>query len=191
LERDPEGIGNWKFAGDGLGGGFAIVPKDRTEFPTLIDSMLTNSLITYRTSSGRILRLTLDRAIASTTGEGSPLTLQVDLAYNNVVVKLDATFESTIALRDASRPVRAKFTITGKDAIAAFDGTMVEPMDFEGVRGSMELKARTLSDLLKLLDTNNATKNPFSFAGDLTSEGEDWSLSKASGQLAKTTSPEP
>ena len=57
LERDKTGVGNWKFPGGGLGGGFAIVPKNRTQFPTLIDFALAGGLVTYRTSSGAILRI--------------------------------------------------------------------------------------------------------------------------------------
>ena len=150
LERDQAGIGNWKFGGGGLGGGFAVVPKNRTQFPTLIDFALARGLVTYRTSSGKILRIAMDRVMARTDGEETPIALQIDGAYNDVAAKLDATFQSSARLRDASRPVGAKFTIAGKDTTLAFDGTMMEPVDFEGVRGPLTLEAHTLDDLLKL-----------------------------------------
>lgn len=185
LERNSAGIGNWKFAGDGLGGNLAIVPKDRTQFPILIDSALTNGLITFRTSSGQILRLALGRAAARAPAEGSPIILEADLAYNDVVARLDAIFESSIVLRDPSRPVGARFTITGKDAIIAFNGAMMEPLDFEGVRGSLNLEAQTLNDLLKQFGIDATAKIPFVVSGDLERDGADWSLSKASGQLGK------
>ena len=159
LERDKAGIGNWKFGGGGIGGGFAIVPKNRTQFPTLIDFALANVLVTYRTSSGQILLIAMDRATARTAGDDTPITLQVDGAYNDVVAKLDATFESSVALRDASRPVGAKFTIAGKDTTLAFDGTMTEPVDFDGVRGPLTLEARTLDDLLKLFGVDATAKS--------------------------------
>jgi uncharacterized protein involved in outer membrane biogenesis len=115
LERDPAGIGNWKFAGGGLGGGLAIVPKNRTQFPTLIDFALARGLITYRTTSAKILRIALDRIVARAAGDDTPIALQGNGTYNDVAAKLDATFESSIALRDAGRPVGAKITIAGKD----------------------------------------------------------------------------
>ena len=185
LERDKAGIGNWKFPGGGLGGGFAIVPKNRTQFPTLIDFALAQGLVTYRTSSGQVLRIAMDRVMARTAGDESPIILQIDGAYNDVAAKLDATFESSVALRDASRPVGAKFTIAGKDTTVAFDGTMAEPVDFEGVRGPMTLEARTLDDLLKLFGVGSTAKLPLTIAGDLKRDGDDWSLSKASGTLAE------
>ncbi len=187
LERDKAGIGNWKFGGGGIGGGFAIVPKNRTQFPTLIDFALANVLVTYRTSSGQILLIAMDRATARTAGDDTPITLQVDGAYNDVVAKLDATFESSVALRDASRPVGAKVTIAGKDTTLAFDGTMTEPVDFDGVRGPLTLEARTLDDLLKLFGVDATSKLPLGIAGDLKRDGDDWSLSKASGKLAEST----
>jgi AsmA family protein len=187
LERDKMGVGNWKFPGGGLGGGFAIVPKNRTQFPTLIDFALANGLVTYRTSSGQILRIAMDRVMARTAGDKSPITLQIDGAYNDVVAKLDATFESSVALRDASRPVGAKFTIAGKDTTLAFDGTMTEPVDFDGVRGPLTLEARTLDDLLQLFGIDATAKLPLALVGDLKRDGDDWSLSKASGKLAEST----
>ena len=185
LERDQTGIGNWKFGGGGLGGGFAVVPKNRTQFPTLIDFALARGLVTYRTSSGKILRIALDRVVARTDGEETPIALKIDGAYNDVAAKLDATFESSAALRDASRPVGAKLTIAGKDATVAFDGTMMEPVDFEGVRGPLTLEAHTLDDLLKLFGVDATAKLPLAIAGDFKRDGDDWSLSKASGKLAE------
>jgi uncharacterized protein involved in outer membrane biogenesis len=187
LERDPAGIGNWKFAGGGLGGGLAIVPKNRTQFPTLIDFALARGLITYRTTSAKILRIALDRIVARAAGDDTPIALQGNGTYNDVAAKLDATFESSIALRDAGRPVGAKITIAGKDTTLAFDGTMTEPVDFEGVRGPLTLEARTLNDLLKLFGVNATAKLPLAIAGDLKRDGDDWSLSKAAGKLAENT----
>jgi uncharacterized protein involved in outer membrane biogenesis len=187
LERDKAGVGNWKFPGGGLGGGFAIVPKNRTQFPTLIDFALAKGLVTYRTSSGQILRIAMDRIIARTADDDTPIALQIEGAYNDVAAKIDATFPSSVAVRDASRPVGAKFTITGKDTTVAFDGTMTEPVDFEGVRGPLTLEARTLDDLLKLFGVDATAKLPLAIAGDLKRDGDDWSLSKASGKLAENT----
>jgi AsmA family protein len=187
LERDKTGVGNWKFPGGGLGGGFAIVPKNRTEFPTLIDFALAKGLVTYRTSSGQTLRIAMDRATAHVAGDDTPITLQIEGAYNDVAAKLDAAFESSVALRDASGPVGAKFVIAGKDTTIAFDGTMTEPVDFEGVRGHLTLEARTLDDLLKLFDLDTTANLPLALAGDLKRDGDDWSLSKASGKLAENT----
>jgi len=187
LERDPAGIGNWKFGGGGLGGGLAIVPKNRTQFPTLIDFALARGLVTYRTTSGKILSIALDRIVARATGDDTPIVLQGNGTYNDVGATFDATFESSVALRDAGRPVAATIAIAGKDTTLAFDGTMTEPVDFEGVRGPLTLEARTLNGLLKLFGVDATAKLPLAIAGDLKRDGDDWSLSKAAGKLAENT----
>jgi len=187
LERDPAGIGNWKFGGGGLGGGLAIVPKNRTQFPTLIDFALARGLVTYRTTSGKILSIALDRIVARATGDDTPIVLQGNGTYNDVAATFDATFESSVALRDAGRPVAATIAIAGKDTTLAFDGTMTEPVDFEGVRGPLTLEARTLNGLLKLFGVDATAKLPLAIAGDLKRDGDDWSLSKAAGKLAENT----
>jgi uncharacterized protein involved in outer membrane biogenesis len=187
LERDKAGIGNWVFPGGGIGGDFAILPKNRTEFPTLIDFVLAKGLVTYRTSSGQILRIALDRASAHTTDDNAPITVQINGTYNDVAAKLDATFESSVALRDASAPVGAEFVIAGKDTTITFAGTMTEPLDFEGVRGRLTTKARTLDDLLKLFGLDAAANLSLAIAGDLKRDGDDWLLSDAAGELAANT----
>jgi len=48
LERDPGGVGNWHFTGNAAAPGLAIVPKNRTQFPTLIDFALRRGNLTYR-----------------------------------------------------------------------------------------------------------------------------------------------
>src|SRR6185312_4577225 len=139
----------------------------RTQFPTLIDFALAKGVVTYRTSSGQILRIAMDRVIARTADDHTPIALQIEGAYNDVAAKIDASFESSVALRDASRPVGAKFTIKSKDTTVAFDGTMTEPVDFEGVHGPLTLKADTLDELLELFGVDATANLPLAIAGDL------------------------
>src|SRR5690349_9934454 len=81
LERNAEGTGNWKFGGGGSGAG--LVPKRRTEFPTLVDFAGERGLITYRTRSGSLIEIRLDRVAISSPGEGTPVRLLAQGAYNN------------------------------------------------------------------------------------------------------------
>jgi uncharacterized protein involved in outer membrane biogenesis len=91
LERNQTGTGNWKFGGGEFNvGGFVIVPKKRTQFPTLIDLALAQGLVTYRISSGKVLRIALDNVLVRAGGEETPVVLQAEGAYNDVAIKLDA-----------------------------------------------------------------------------------------------------
>jgi AsmA family protein len=186
LERDPNGVGNWEFGEGGDSGGFVLVPKDRTQFPTLIDFMGERGLVTYRTRSGNILRIALNRVAISSPGEETPAQLLADGAYNDVAVRLDATTDSYAALRDASQPFGTRFTLAGKDTQIAFKGTLREPLDFEGARGELSIDARTLDDILGAMGSEAKADLPLSVAGILRRDGDHWSLAAAKGQFMQS-----
>jgi uncharacterized protein involved in outer membrane biogenesis len=184
LERDGNGTGNWKFGTGGRGGGPTVVPKTRTQFPVLIDAVLTRGLVTYRTSSGKVLRISLDRVVQHTGGEETPITLQGEGAYNDVPGTFEAQMQSSAVLWDANKPFGAKVTFSANDTTVNFDGTMKEPLDFEGAFGRLTLEARALNGLLKLFEADASANIPLAIAGLLKRDGNDWSLSEAKGNLA-------
>ncbi len=83
------------------------------------------------------LGIRLDRVAISSLGEQTPVQLLAEGAYNDVPAQLDATTESYAVLRDDAVPFGTRFTLAGPDTDIAFDGTMQEPLDFEGVRGEL------------------------------------------------------
>ena len=183
LERDPHGVGNWKFAD---GGGLGLVPKNRTQFPTLIDFAGERGLVTYRTRSGNVLGIRLDRVAIASPGDEAPVQLLASGAYNNVPTRLDATTESFAVLRDAAVPFGARFTLGGPDTDIAFNGTLREPLDFEGARGELSIEARTLDDLIAAMGGKAEADVPLSVAGILVRNGDHWSLAAAKGQLQQS-----
>jgi AsmA family protein len=186
LERDPNGVGNWKFGGSAGAGGLGLVPKNRTQFPTLIDFIGEHGLITYRTRSGNILKIALDHVAISSPGDDTPARLLAEGVYNDVATRLDATTESFATLRDASVPFGMRFTLAGKDTDIAFDGTMQEPLDFEGVNGEVSIDARTLNDILRAMGAKTKADLPLSIAGILKRNGDHWSLAAAKGQIMQS-----
>ncbi len=183
LERDPHGIGNWKFAVDA---GLDLVPKNRTQFPTLIDFAGERGLITYRTRSGNVLHIRLDRVAIAAPDEQTAVQLAADGSYNNVPTRLDATTESFAALRDAAVPFGARFTLAGPDTDIAFNGTLREPLDFEGARGEFSIEARKLDDLIAAMGGEGRADVPLTAAGILVRNGDHWSLAAAKGQLMQS-----
>lgn len=186
LERDPAGVGNWKFGGSGGGGGLGLVPKNRTQFPTLIDFAGERALITYRTRSGNILGIRLDRLAIAAPSEHAPVQLLAEGAYNDVPARIDATTESYAVLRDDDVPFGTRFTLAGPDTDIAFDGTMQEPLDFEGVRGELRLEARTLDDLIAAMGGKDKVDLPLTIAGVLARDGDHWSLDAAKGRVQQS-----
>ncbi|MBK8158665.1 MAG: AsmA family protein [Rhodospirillaceae bacterium] len=195
LERDKKGVGNWKFGstaaqdvgsteGGSKQGGFALIPKNRTQFPTLLDMALSDALITYRTYRGNILRIKLDNVAIMSEGENTPVSLKAAGAYNNTPLILDAKTQSFTVLRDADTPFGAIFSLAGRTARLDFDGTMMELLDFEGVDGQMNLNAPKLGNLLAAFGAEVAADYPLQVAGHLTRQGDHWELTGAKGKIA-------
>lgn len=186
LERDKQGVGNWKFGGGGdagSSGGFALIPKNRTQFPTLLDMGLKDALITYRTYSGNILRIQLDNVDIRSPDDDSPVILKAIGAYNNTALILDAKTQSFRILRDADTPFGTVFTLAGRTAKIDFDGTMMEPLDFEGVDGAIKLDAAKLGNLLASFGAEIDADYPLMVDAHLTRKGDHWELTKAKGHL--------
>jgi uncharacterized protein involved in outer membrane biogenesis len=186
LERDEAGNGNWKFdAGDGGGsGGGGIIPKNRTQFPTLIDMALEDGLITYRTYSGNILRITLQNIAIASPEENSPVTLSAEGAYNDTPLTLAATTESFQKMRDASHPFATEVTLAGRTVRLDFNGTMMEPLDVDGLNGKLKLDAPELDNLLATFGSDMKAAYPLLLTGQLTRQGDHWELNDAQASIA-------
>jgi uncharacterized protein involved in outer membrane biogenesis len=183
LERDKQGIGNWKFGSDSSSDGFALIPKNRTQFPTLLDMVLKDALITYRTYAGNILRIQLDNVAIAAPDDVSAATLKAAGAYNNTPLGLDATTGSFRELRVADRPFRTDFELFGKTSRLTFKGTQMEPLDFDGVDGAIDLKADELDNLLASFGADAVAAYPLLVDGHLTKKGDHWELTRAKGKL--------
>jgi AsmA family protein len=179
LERDKTGTGNWAFGGGP--GGPNLVPRTRTEFPTLIDFIGDRGLVTYRTRSGNQLGIRLDHVAISSPTDETPARLTAKGAYGDVPVRLDAETDSFAVLRNSSVPFGARFTLRGRDTDIAFNGTLWEPLDFDGVRGEASIGASALDDLLRLAGLDAKADLPLSIAGILRRDGDQWSLAAAKG----------
>ena len=173
LERDAKGTGNWKFSGGSGGGGGGIVPKDRTEFPTLLDFTLHDATITYRTSSGKPLVTALKQAAVQTADDDQPVTITADGAYNDLPATLKATTDSFETLRNASVPFGEDFTVSNKDSLIAFKGGLMDPLDFNGIdKAALTIEAKDFGKLLEAFDAGLPAAFPAKLNGELSHSGD-------------------
>lgn len=185
LERDGQGNGNWKFGDGGASSsGSAVIPKSRTQFPTLVDMALKDALITYRTYSGNILRIKLEEVSIAAPDDDTPVMLAAKGAYNDTPLDLSAKTGTFRELRDASFPFPMDFTLSGRTAHIDFTGTMMEPLDFDGVNGRMKLEAQEFDNLVASFGEDIVAPYPLLLGGDLTRQNDHWELDKANGEIA-------
>ncbi|HYM02363.1 MAG TPA: AsmA-like C-terminal region-containing protein [Stellaceae bacterium] len=186
LERDTDGTGNWRFkAADSWSlGHVAVVPKDRTQFPTLINFSLQGGKVSYRTSSGSVLRVDIQNGTIHSAGDDTPVTLVLDGAYNDVPAQLTADMQSFAVLHDRRAPFGMVISFLVAASKGDFKGTMMEPLDADGVAGAIKIEGRSLGDLLNIFGAEKEADIPYSIAGVLSRAGDHWQLAEARGKLA-------
>ncbi len=180
LERDADGKGNWRFGAAPS----SPASKKRTSSPTLLDFHLHDGHVTYRTSSGALLRNDLKDLTIRAAGDDQPASLVLDGAYNDTPIRVTAETQSFTVLRQGSVPFGVQFTASAPSATVDFKGTMREPWDFDGVEGPMRIDARKLGDLLGIFDADVPADFPTALAGAFTRSGDRWKLADATGNLA-------
>ncbi len=196
LERNPDGIGNWRF-GSGLRvdqvtvpdanrGGLAVIPRNRRQFPVLLDFALHNAMISYRAYSGNVLHIGLDDVTIQAADADQPVDIEASGSYNGHQLALSAQTQSLNILRDGTSPFGTTFSLKRDTARLDFTGTMTEPLDFEGVRGPMRIKADKLNDLLDIFNVPLAGNPSAEVTGDLTKQGPLWNVMAAKGRIADT-----
>jgi uncharacterized protein involved in outer membrane biogenesis len=186
LERDASGVGNWHFEENGAGLGLAIIPKDRTQFPTLIDFALRQGKLTYRATNSD-LRLDFHDLAIRSPGDDQNVTVTLEGAYNDFPMRLSATTDSYTVLRNASVPFGANFSIASGTSTVGFTGTMTEPLNFDGVRGNIQMDTAKLGDFLRIFGAELRADFPFAVAGAFERTGGHWQISEAKGRLARSS----
>jgi AsmA family protein len=187
LERGPERVGNWEFGGPALPVPSGVaVPRDRSSFPTVLDGRLQDALITYRTSSGQILKIDLDEVTVRSPGDDQPVAIAAAGAYNDVAAKARGTGQSFDAVRDTSRPYGLDVAIETASGIttATFDGTLMQPLDFDGADGRLKITASDSAELGQIFNAAIGVTFPLEIVGHLTRAGDDWRLENAEGAVA-------
>lgn len=192
LERNPEGIGNWRFEQasrtpqPNQEGGMAVVPKNRRQFPSLLDFRLREGLVTYRTYSGHVLRIRLDDVTIGATGDNAFVDVEAKGAYNDADIRLKGQTQSFGAMRDATVPFGTTFSLRRQSAKLDFTGTMREPLDFEGVQGPIRITTDKLSDILSIFHMNLAADPAATLTADLSRQGNLWNLMDGKGNIASS-----
>ena len=186
LERDASGVGNWRFSkAASTASGLAIVPKNRTQFPTLIAFALQNGRVTYRATSSDLHIDFHDLAISS-AGDDQTVSLALDGAYNGTPTRLTATTESYDVLRNAAVPFGSQFSLANAAGTIGFSGIMTEPLDFDGISGKIDIESKQLGGFLRVLGAELRADFPFAVSGAFEHAGAQWHITEAQGRAASS-----
>ncbi|MFN7594635.1 MAG: AsmA-like C-terminal region-containing protein, partial [bacterium] len=158
-------------------------PPDYHRLPTIVDFQMKDSEIVFRTTSGKFLRTKIDEGHVSSEAANTPVRMNVSGSYNGLALKLTGDLDSFDALRRAPQPFPVRLNVTSGDTSMALQGTMTDPLNFEGVVGTLTLHAPTPAVFASLagevLDLHLDTE----LTGKFEHAGNDWKLSDIRGKL--------
>jgi uncharacterized protein involved in outer membrane biogenesis len=185
LERQADGTANWTFGTEQAAK--ILAPEDRTEMPVIGRLNIEGGEFRYRDVP---LGLDLDSKIASIKGNGgdgdSPIHLEGtgSLQKQRFTLKLDGG--SLLSLRAAEKPYPLKGDIDFGATSAHIDGTLDDPITFEGVKLKLVLKGPDLAHLAPLLRVPLPGTPPYELAGNLNREGDLWRVRQMAGLIGKS-----
>jgi uncharacterized protein involved in outer membrane biogenesis len=188
LERDQNGIGNWRFhdfSKPVSHNPFATRAEDRAGFPSMLDAALTNGLFRMKTSGGNIIRIDAHTFNLSAANDESPVSLVINGAYNGVEAKMSVTGGPYRILHDAAVPYPANVAISTGRSNFAFDGTSTDPLDADGMKGVVSIDAPELGDALGMVGLHIKATIPAYMKSSLVRAGDNWQFEKLEGHVAQ------
>ena len=137
LERGVDSDATWKVGGQRAKsqGGLALIPGNRSQFPTLLDFVLENGRIVYRNAKKNEIEISITHGTIAFATENTPVRLVVAGAYNGLAARVTGSYMDAFqALRDASEPYKGSVDLVAERMGLHFQGTFTEPLDFDGVQ---------------------------------------------------------
>jgi len=185
LEHNFTGVANWVFP--------ALGPKRSGEpLPVALpdiyveDMLLSDGDLTFLTSHGNLLRVHASQANLIAMSPTSPVKLRAEGSYNDIPLTADVSLESFTALRRVPRPVATDITVTSKGSVLRFNGTMTDPIGFDGLKGAVDLNAVTSEEVSEALGRERVYGSKLVVKGLLEKHGDHWRVTELDGKLADT-----
>ena len=173
---------NWHF-GERSPAPSGVNPPDYRGVPTILDFQMKDSEIIIRTTSGNFLRTRIDQAQVTSEAANTPVRMNVRGSYNGLAATLTGDLDSFDALRRAPQPFPVRLHLNSGHTSMNFQGTMTDPLNFEGVAGELRLHAPT-PDVFGALAGEAINLNlDIELTGKFEHANNDWKLSDISGKI--------
>lgn len=185
LERQADGESNWSFSSSPVTATAvdAVAPEERTEVPSIGRLRITDSSLSIRDAQRQ---LDLDGSIATASGSASggdriELTLKGAMAGEALAMRFVGG--SMLMLRDGAEPYPADLQVSFGRTKIRVDGTLKDPVAFEGADVRMALSGPNLADVFPLLGIPAPPSPPYSVEGRLHRNGDVWVLKGMTGRI--------
>ncbi|EHH68034.1 AsmA family protein [Gluconobacter morbifer] len=189
FERTPEHLPNWRFGATmeelhHPAPARHPAPKpDIHWMPGLRDATIDDSDVTYRTAGGASYRVGLQHVTFASTSDSAPLIMRLSGSYNDVPVAITADMQSIRHLRRIPEPYGTKAHVTSGDMTSDFDGTLTDPMNFDGVQGHVTVATPTSATLFAVAGMTAHAPMKLTMTGDFIHQGNDWHFANTRGTV--------
>ena len=173
---------NWHF-GERSPAPSGVNPPDYRGVPTFLDFQMKDSEIIIRTTSGNFLRTRIDPAQVTSEAANTPVRMNVRGSYNGLAATLTGDLDSFDALRRAPQPFPVRLHLNSGHTSMDFQGTMTDPLNFEGVAGELRLHAPTPDVFGALAGEAISLNLDIELTGKFEHANNDWKLSDISGKI--------
>ena len=173
---------NWHF-GERSPAPSGVNPPDYRGVPTILDFQMKDSEIIIRTTSGNFLRTRIDQAQVTSEAANTPVRMNVRGSYNGLAATLTGDLDSFDALRRAPQPFPVRLHLNSGHTSMNFQGTMTDPLNFEGVAGELRLHAPTPDVFGALAGEAISLNLDIELTGKFEHANNDWKLSDISGKI--------
>jgi AsmA family protein len=146
LEKAKDGQKNWNFALS------TAAPKQRHQFPELRRLDIRESELVYRNDvTGAETQLGIARLAVAERHSQSPVRIDASGTFQKAPIRLAGNVGPIAALRNTNEPYPVKLEGSLDRIRLALDGTIKEPLDFNGVDMRLSLTGAKLNELAEML----------------------------------------
>lgn len=185
LQKQADGATNWSFGAQPVVNQAAetVAPEERDEMPALDFIEVTDGLLQYRDDAKNLL---IDGELSLATGEAEgseavKFTGKGTLEERPLTVAFNGG--SFAMLKNSENPYPLKLAIKFGATEVAIEGTMADPIAFEGTDLKLDLKGPDLADVFPVLGVPAPPTPPYHLAGQLLRDGEVWAFRQFSGTV--------
>jgi uncharacterized protein involved in outer membrane biogenesis len=186
LERVAEHGANWRFGPNRDHPPAPSVTRpeasDRS-LPTIFDLNLAASEVLIRTSSGHTLTVGLEAVTIAAAAADQPVILRAQGSYNGAPLLLEATLGSFDEFHDTTKPFPLELRATTGDTVLTLDGHAIDPLNFDGIRARLDLRAPTPDALMAIAGAGDGPDVPLELSGAFEHQGDLWRLTGIEGAL--------
>ncbi|MES2859544.1 MAG: AsmA family protein [Pseudomonadota bacterium] len=179
LQRDPKGLGNWRFEKSG--------DSDLPEFRNV--RINSGALTFYEPAQRTDITVGVDSGSKRATDAEPPIAVVGGGKWKGNEFTLRGTAESPLELQDAERPYRIDMKAVAGATRAHARGDLLDPLRFRDFDLKLALAGSNLADLYPLIGVATPDTPPYALDGSLTRDIEagakrsTWNYNKFSGNV--------